>query len=1049
MAYFNENALEKSIIELFTAEGYTHLKGIEIIREKTDVLLRKDLESYLRTRYAKDGITKTEIDTIILGLMQTAATPVYEQNAAVFQKIIKGFVMKREDKSKKDLYIEFFDFAIPSNNLFKIVNQTEIMGYELRIPDAVVYINGLPIVVFEFKSAVKENTTIENAYTQLTTRYKRDIPELFKYNAFVVISDGVNSKYGSLFSKYDFFYTWRKIDADATEVEGGIDSLYSMVKGLFRKDRLLAVIRDFIYIPDSLRNETKVVCRYPQYFAAVKLYESIKTHMKPHGDGKGGTYFGATGCGKSYTMLYLARLLMRSVDLRSPTIVLITDRTDLDKQLSATFTDAKKFIGDECIEQVESREELRKKLKGRASGGVFLTTVQKFTEDTLLLSDRENIICISDEAHRSQVNLEQKVRVTDKGVTKSFGFAKYLHDSFPNATYVGFTGTPIDATLDVFGKIVDRYTMVESVSDGITVNLVYEGRAAKVTLDSKQVQKIEEYYAECEALGANEYQIEESKKTVAKLEAVIGDSDRIRAVAADFVAHYEKRVSEGATVLGKAMFVCLNRQIAYNLYREILTLRPDWRVAKVADEGVDLSASERKEIKPMPKLMLVMTRGKDDEKPLYDLLGTTEYRAEQDRQFKKIKSNFKIAIVVDMWLTGFDVPALDTIYIDKPIQKHSLIQTISRVNRVYEGKEKGLIVDYIGIKNSMNYALKQYTSADNASFEDVEQSVAIVRDQLEVLGKMFHLFNSSKFFSGTPLEQLECLKKASEYIQLTKELETRFMAAARRLKEAFNLCVGSDKLTEKEKDYIHFYSAVRSVIFKLTKGDVPDIAQMNARVRKMVEEAIISEGVDELFHIGKDTEQNEVDIFSDEYLAKINKIPLANTKIKILQRLLAQAIDEFKRVNKIKGVDFTERLRMIIDSYNDRRKDAKFADEVLDDVAEQLSQLFAALKVEMESNKALGIDFEEKAFYDILKAVRDKYAFEYAEDKLLKLAKEVKKIVDDKARYVAWAQRDDIKAELKVDLIILLDESGYPPFTQDEVYREVFEQAENFKKYRE
>lgn len=1048
MAYYNEKALEQSIIELFKEQGYTHLKGADIVREKTDVLLRADLVAFLRAQYGDDGITQNEIDSLILSLERTSATPIYDANIKVFRQIMDGVVLKREDRSKKDLYIQFIDFDCPDNNIFKIVNQTEVQGYELRIPDAVVYINGLPIVVMEFKSAVKENTTIENAYTQLTVRYQRDIPELFKYNAFVVISDGVNNKYGSLFAQYEYFYAWRKVDDGEKEVDG-IDSLHSMVKGLFRKERLLAIIKDFIFFPDSAKGNKKIVCRYPQYFAATKLFANIKLHMKPHGDGKGGTYFGATGCGKSFTMLYLARKLMKSVELKSPTIVLITDRTDLDKQLTETFTDAKKFIGDECVEQVESRDDLLLKLKGRASGGVFLTTVQKFTEDMRLLSDRENIICISDEAHRSQVNLEQKIRITEKGVKKNYGFAKYLHDSFPNATYVGFTGTPIDATLDVFGSIVDRYTMVESVNDGITVNLVYEGRAAKVTLDNEQVQKIEEYYSECEAQGANEYQIEESKKTVAKLDAIIGDPDRIKAVAADFVAHYENRVAEGATVIGKAMFVCFNRQIAYRLYQEILALRPSWSEARISDENVTLTEREKQEISPMPKLMMVMTRSKDDEKELYNLLGTKEYRAEQDRQFKQIKSNFKIAVVVDMWLTGFDVPALDTMYIDKPLQKHSLIQTISRVNRVYTGKDKGLIVDYIGIKNSMNYALKQYTNTEDTSFEDIEKSVEIVRDQLEVLGKMFHNFNSDKFFIGSPLEQLDVLNKAVEYVQLTKELETRFMAAARRLKEAYNLCVGSDRLTEEERNYIHFYSAVRAVLFKLTKGDAPDIAQMNAKVSKMLEAAIVSDGVEELFQIGKDTDQNEVDLFSDEYLAKINKIPLANTKIKILQRLLSQAIDEFKRVNKIKGIDFTERLKVIVDSYNDRREDAKFADEVLDDVAEQLSQLFAFLKEEMESNKALGIDFEEKAFYDILKAVRDKYSFDYAEDKLLNLAKEVKKIVDDKSRYVAWEQREDIKAELKVDLILLLDESGYPPFTQDEVYKEVFEQAENFKKYRD
>jgi len=1046
MPYYNEHALELSIMELFKKEEYEHLVGSQINREKADVLLREDIKQFLYSRYAKDGITPTEVESIILRLARTANSPIYDANKSVFKLIVDGFIFKRDDKSKKDLYIQLIDFNEVKNNLFKIVNQTEIQGYELRIPDGVVYINGLPLVVLEFKSAVKENTTILDAYKQLTIRYKRDIPELFKYNAFVVISDGVNNKYGSLFADYDYFYAWRKVADDDIDVDG-INSLYSLVKGLFRKDRLLDVIQNFVYFPDNSKNDLKVVCRYPQFFAASKLFDNIKVHIKPTGDGKGGTYFGATGCGKSYTMLFLARKLMKSKYFKSPTVILITDRTDLDVQLSGMFTVSKKFLGDECVKSVESRDDLRDLLKGRESGGVFLTTIQKFTEDTLLLSDRYNIICISDEAHRSQVNLEQKVRVTDSGVTKKFGFAKYLHDSFPNATYVGFTGTPIDSTIDVFGAVVDKYTMTESVKDGITVNLVYEGRAAKVTLDQNKVKEIEKYYEECANLGANEHQIEESQKAVAKLDVIIGDPDRIKTVAADFVKHYENRVAEGGTVLGKALFVCSNRLIAYNLYKEIIIIKPDWAIEREADDGVVLSERERKEIKPIAKINMVMTRNKDDSAELYKLLGTKEDKSELDRQFKKEKSNFKIAIVVDMWLTGFDVPSLDTIYIDKPIQRHTLIQTISRVNRVYKGKDKGLIVDYIGIKNSMNMALKQYTELADTSFEEVKQSIIIVKDQLEVLSAMFRNFNNDKFYFGSPLEQLECLNHAVEYVQLTEEIETRFMAAVKRMKTAYNLCSGSDELSDKEKDTIHFYLAVRSILFKLTKGDAPDISQMNAKVQKLIAEAILSDGVEELFQVGKESDQPEIDIFSDEYLARINKIPLPNTKIKILHRLLSQAIEEYKKVNKIKGVDFSDRLRAVVDSYNDRRKDAKFADEVLDDVADQLAQLLADLKNEKNSFLQLGIDYEEKAFYDILKAVAGKYEFKYPDEKLLALSKEVKGIVDNQSKYVAWSQRDDIKAELKVDLILLLDEYGYPPVPRDEVYKEIFEQAENFKKY--
>lgn len=1044
MPTFNEHSLEMSIMELFQDEGYIYLNGEQIHRERSEVLLTDDFRQYLLNRYAKDGLTTTEIDSILLRLKSISGT-IYEANKTFCKLLCDGFILNREDRTQKDLYIQLVDYDHPENNIFKIVNQFEIegVGGQLRIPDGIVFLNGIPVVVLEFKSAVKENATILDAYTQLTVRYRRDISELFKYNAFLVISDGANNKYGSFFAPYDFFYAWRKIEADDKELDG-ISSLVTMVSGLFRKDRLLAVIKDFIYFPDSSDKDAKIVCRYPQYFAATKLFENIKKHLKPEGDGKGGTYFGATGCGKSYTMLFLSRMLMKSPYFHSPTILLITDRTDLDDQLSKQFIASKKYIGDETVVSIDSRDALRQELQGRTSGGVYLTTIQKFTEDLELLTDRTNVICISDEAHRSQINLDQKVKVTEDGVERKYGFARYLHDSLPNATYVGFTGTPVDGTIEVFGPVVDSYTMTESVKDGITVNLVYDGRAAKVTLDQAKVKEIEDYYAQCAVEGANEHQIEESQKAVAHIDAIIGDPDRLRAVAEDFIRHYETRVSEGATVAGKAMFVCSNRKIAYDFYQIVVGLRPEWAEKKICPDGVELSDKEKKELKPIEKIKLIMTRNKDDEPALYEMLGTKDDRKEYDRQFKNVKSNFKIAIVVDMWLTGFDVPALDTIYIDKPIQQHTLIQTISRVNRVYTGKEKGLIVDYIGIKKNMNLALKKYTNFESEEFEGVEQSVTIVKDQLEVLGQMFHNFNSNNFFHGTPKEQLACLNRAVEYVQLTEELERRFMAAVKRMKQAFNLCGSSDAISDMEKDYIHFYCAVRSILFKLTKGDAPDISQMNARVRELLEGAIQSDGIEELFETGKHI---SVDIFSDEYIEKINAIQLPNTKIKVLQRLLSQAIDEYKKVNRIMGMEFSERLKRVVAEYNNRRRDEAFANEVLDDVAEQLAKLLEELKLEKDSFKAMGIDYEEKAFYDILKAVAKKYGFEYPEDKMIELSKRIKVIVDDKAKYTDWSTREDIKATLQVDLILLLDEFDYPPVTIDDVYKEVLEQAENFKKY--
>lgn len=1067
---FTEEKLERAFTELLGEEGFSHHLGITIARKPDEVLIEDDLQSFLLAQYAGDGITINEVKSIILQLKALPASDLYESNKTFLRMLSDGFILKRENRNDKDIYIQLIDYkglnkhkqpdaehliSIAAedgveygndHNRYKFVTQLEVVGDEKRIPDGIVYINGLPMVVFEFKSAIREEASVHDAFKQLTVRYRRDIPELFKYNAFCVISDGVNNKAGSFFAPYEFFYGWRRVAGLAKDVDG-IDSMFTLIQGMFHKNRLRDIIRNFIYIPDSSKINEKIVCRYPQYYAARCLYENIKKAQKPGGNGKGGTYFGATGCGKSFTMLYLTRLLMKSEYFGSPTIVLITDRTDLDDQLSGQFTNAKKFIGDNTVVSVESRANLRELLQGRQSGGVFLTTIHKFTEDTELLTDRTNVICISDEAHRSQVNLDQKVKVTEKGVSKTYGFAKYLHDSLPNATYVGFTGTPIDATLDVFGKVVDAYTMTESVKDEITVRIVYEGRAAKVALKNGELERIEKYYEEAAEAGANEYQIEQSKQESANMYAILGDPDRLKAVADDFVTHYENRVKEGSTVKGKAMFVCSNREIGYELYKNIIALKPEWNEIRAAEEGAELTDKDRKELKPIERIKMIMTRGQDDPKDFYDLLGTKEYRKELDRQFKNEKSNFKIALVVDMWLTGFDVPFLDSIYIDKPIQQHNLIQTISRVNRRFEGKNKGLVVDYIGIKKQMNLALAKYNKGDEDNFEDIAESLIIVRNHLDLLANLFHKFDSTKYFKGTTIQQLNTLNLAAEFGQQTKDFETRFMGLVKRLKAAYDICAGSEKLTQVERDYTHFYLAVRSIVFKLTKGNAPDTAQMNAKVREMIKEALQSDGVEEIFKLG-DEEETEHDIFDEDYLAKIDKIKLPNTKIKLLQQLLAKVIGEIRKINKVKGIDFTKKMQVLVDRYNQRDENDVLRSEVYEEMAEQLTNLIWEVHKEFSAGDALGIDFEEKAFYDILKELCIKYDFIYPEDKLIELAKAVKELVDGQAKYPDWNKRDDIKSALKVGLILLLDEFGYPPVERDEVYVEIFEQAENFKKNR-
>ncbi|WP_434999602.1 type I restriction endonuclease subunit R [Vibrio scophthalmi] len=1096
---FTEAKLEQAIIELLGEQGYPHYLGSDLGArgegkdDKTQVLILDDLRAFLAQQYQADDITVNEIDTIIRMLTSLPASDLYHSNKTFCQWLTNGFLLKREDRSKKDLYIELIDtkhlaqalrlMFVPlledktqpkeakvaeekiryldpvDSNIYKIVNQLEIEGVtpengaQLRIPDGILYINGLPLVVFEFKSAVREeDATIYDAWKQICKRYRRDIPKLFVYNALCIISDGVNNKMGNLFAPYEFFYAWRKVTGNESTEKEGINSLYTMIEGLFNKTRLLDVVKNFVFFPDTSKKETKICCRYPQYYAARKLYYNIDKERKPYGSGKGGTYFGATGCGKSFTMQFLSRLLMKSIDFESPTIVLITDRNDLDDQLSKQFCNASDYIGDEMVVSVKSRQELRDKLRGIKSGGVFLTTIHKFTEDIELLSERNNIICISDEAHRSQVNLDKKVIMKYENgiavdVRETYGFAKYLHDSLPSATYVGFTGTPIDATLDVFGHCVDSYTMTEAVNDEITVRIVYEGRAAKVILDNSKLEEIEKYYQQCADAGASEHQIEESKKASASMNSILGDPDRIAVLAKDFVEHYETRVAEGTTIKGKAMFVCASREIAFEFYKEVKSLRPEWFEEKLAIDGVELTKKDQEELIPLAMVQMVMTRGKDDDEEQYRLLGSKDYRKDLDKQFKNPKSNFKIATVVDMWLTGFDVPELDTIYIDKPLQKHNLIQTISRVNRKFEGKDKGLVVDYIGIKSRMNQALAIYSKADESNFEDVRLSVIEVKNHLDLLGQMFHKFDSTGYFKGEVRHQLECLNQAAEFILQTKKSENRFMGLVKRLKAAYDVCCGSELLSQTERDHTHFYIAVRSIIFKLTRGDAPDTAQMNKRVRELVAEALRADGVEEIFTIGEDKAE-AIDIFDEDYLARINKIKLPNTKIQLLQKLLDKAISDFKKVNQLQGINFSKRFQALVEQYNERRENDVLNGEEFDTFSQEMTDIIFDIVKEMGSFEALGIDVEEKAFLDILMHMRKKYDFTYDDDKMLDLAKEMKVIVDDVAQYPDWAGRGDIKAKLKVDLILLLHKFGFPPVANDDVYKGVLEQAENYKKGR-
>ena len=1043
---FTEVQLEQAIIELFVEQGYEYVLGENIHRQYEDILLLDDLRSFLMAKYAKDGISDVELQKIINKLNLINATPLYAGNREAFWLVDEGFDLVRDDISKVALHVDYIDFDHPENNIFKVVNQYSVQGERLRRPDLLIFINGIPIAICEFKSAVEEDTTIHDAWEQITIRYCRDIPKLMKYCFLSVISDGANTRMGSIFTPYQYYYAWNKAN-DEDKVANGISSLLTMIKGAFAKDRVLPLLRDFVFYPDDSPKNEAIVCRYPQFFGARKMLANIRTHMRPEGDGKGGTYFGATGCGKTYTMLFLSRLIsQRDNDaFNNPTIIILADREDLDTQTSELFVTAKKYLHESDVRSIESRDDMEKTLKDRPSGGVYITTIQKFCEKTGLLSDRSNIICISDEAHRTQTSVGAKLKKTDQGVFTTYGFGHYLRTSFPNATYCGFTGTPIDETIAVFGDVVDSYTMKESSDDGITVRIAYEPRLARVILSDEQAKEIQKYYEQCAEQGSTEEQVEESKRAMSKMTAILGHPDRIHKLAVDIVEHYEALCAEKPDVVQKAMIVCADRPLAFRVLQEILSIREDWGIPRKAEDESKLPKDKLDKLLPLPKINLVATQGQNDEKALYDACGTKEHRKMLDKQFKNNDSNFKIAVVVDMWITGFDVPSLAVMYIDKPLQKHTLIQTISRVNRVFEGKDKGLVVDYIGIKDDMLEAVKKYGSPQESPIDELNITLGIFRNHLALIDELLVSFNASKFYTGTPLERLNCLNAAAEYVQVSKEMQTRFMGLSRRLKSAYMICFPSGELTDAETSKAQFYLAIRSIIYKQTKGDAPDAETMNRVVEDMVRDAIACTGIESIVD-----ENKSVDLFSEGFLIKLQSVKMPITRFNALLKLLRKAITAYGRTNKVKSIQFDERLRKVVEAYNSRDKlvfTSEVVSDFVNDLSDQLIQILRELQDDKSSFEKLGITVEDKAFYDILVKVRDDHGFPYADEKCLVLAKKIKELVDDKAQFADWSTRDDIKNQLNMDLTILLYQNGYPPEWDEEVFEKVMEQAENFKKY--
>lgn len=1079
---YYESQFEEATIELLQEAQWQYSFGDELHRKFTDPLIEEDLRAFLNTQYAQKGLTEAEMDNVVANIRNVGGQNEYYACQNTFLLYRDGYDFTYSDNRGLPFRLEYIDFEHPNRNIFRCVNQFVMeQGQENRRPDILLFVNGIPVCIIELKNPTKANATIRDAHTQICTRYMRDIPSLLRYCALAVISDGAKNALGTTFTPFEFFYEWKKVDNE-DKAGKGLDTLRTLIKGALAPTRLLEILRDYVYFPDPSKEDdtTEIVCRYPQFFATRKLRDHILLHLRSvGGDGKGGTYFGATGCGKTYTMLFLARqLALRCKSkLGSPTILIIVDREDLETQSGKLFGRSKRFLEDEAVKVFESRQELATEMTLRKSGGIYITTIQKFAESTGLLTERSNVICMSDEAHRTQNNLGTHLTINDGSKNKdtesstsnekigakvTYGFAKYLRDALPNATYVGFTGTPIDETVHVFGQVVDQYTMQESEADGITVPIKYDPRLARVFMNREQAEKVEAYYKVCADEGATEEDIRKSKEAMSSMQVIIGDDDVLERVAKDIIADYIKR-TEGIDRLQKAMITCIDRPTAFKLYKKMRELIPIWFEKKKALNELTLTADEKEKLNDVAYVNMVMTTDKDDEKELYQLLGggaSKEYRKFLDKEYKSEKSNFHIAIVVDMWVTGFDVPSLTLLYNDKPLSKHTLIQTISRVNRRFQDKEYGFVIDYIGIREAMKKAIKQY-GGEATPGEDLDVAKEILQNELQILKEMLVKLDFKPFFGSDDLVRLQFLQEAAEYIlanSIEKKGEISFMKRfkehVKRLRSAFNICSPAGVLSDEEVMWSQGMMGICSYVMKMTATEY-DVESMNKNVEKMVKEAILASSVERFFEEGE-----EENIFANTFIKELEDVQMPFTKFQLLCKLVAKAIKAYRKTNKIQAEKFQIMLEQVIDDYNTRDKltftnevtqgvvtgVVNIVDEKVNALSGRLVQILQDLKTDSEKFKELGITFEEKAFYDVLTEVRDTHKFEYADERCIELAKKIKVLIDDTAIYADWLNNTNLRNKLASQLTILIYKEGYPPEWDEEVFMKVLDQVENFKK---
>ena len=1009
--FFREEDYEKSLIELFQDDlEYEYVYGPDIERDFYSPFYEEVLiESLYRINH---GATNDAIQDALFKLKNFENGELVQKNAVFMDYLQNGIPVRYfVDGEERSSIVYLVDYKNSENNSFVVANQWTFIENSNKRPDLILFLNGLPIVLMELKSPSREETDSSEAYRQLRN-YMQEIPSMFIYNAICVMSDQLISKAGTITSGEDRFMEWKTKDGNYENTQyAQFDTFF---EGIFQKERLLDIIKNFICFSNEGINSYKILAGYHQYFAVKKAIESTKHATVT--DGKGGVFWHTQGSGKSLSMVFYAHLLQEALD--SPTIVVLTDRNDLDNQLYSQFVKCKDFLRQEPL-QAESRENLKTLLAGRQANGIIFTTMQKFEESDEPLSERHNIIVMADEAHRGQYGLAEKIKITknesgEEVAKRVIGTARLIRNTLPNATYIGFTGTPISSkdrsTREVFGDYIDIYDMTQSVEDGATRPVYYESRVIRLNLDQATLRLIDAEY-DLMSLNADSEVIEKSKHELGQMEAILGNDNTLDSLVHDILDHYEN--NREYLLTGKAMIVAYSRSIAMKIYKRILELRPNWE----------------------EKVAVVMTSGNNDPEEWRQIIGNKHHKNELAKKFKDNNSPLKIAIVVDMWLTGFDVPSLATMYIYKPMTGHNLMQAIARVNRVFRDKEGGLIVDYVGIATALKQAMNDYTSRDKKNYGDTDVSMVAYPKFLEKLSicrDIFHGYDYSKFKCGTDLERAKTISGAVNFIMDKERAEDKevFVKESLMLHQALSLC--SSLVNEDDRFEAAFFEAVRVLVLRLTNtgvGKKISLPEMNARINELLKHSIKSDGVINLFSDIKE----EFSLFDPKFLQDVANMKEKNLAIELLKRLISNQVSVYRRTNVVKSEKFSEIMQRSLNAY----LNGMLTNE---EVIAEMLKLAKQIAADRQEGEKLGLTADELAFYDALvkpQAIKDFYENE----ELISITKELSETLR-KNRTIDWQKRESARAKMRMIIKKLLKKHKYPPEGMDDAVQTVITQCE-------